>query len=179
MEDAHQHSTLREGLLTGLLGGVLVAIWYLLVDLGRGQVFYTPNVLGQVFVARDTMPTVRHVIPEAVAQYSLLHFAVFLLLGIVLVALAHLATRNPSLRMGVWLGLIISFLLFIGHLLMLYSLTDQRFPWWSALVGSILGIGSMAFFLWRRHPALRGTFDAAPLGAEVKPPPHPPGSPRR
>jgi hypothetical protein len=177
--DAQRHSILSEGLVTGLLGGVLVAIWYLVVDLGRGQLFYTPNVLGQVFVARDTMPRVQQVIPEAVAQYSVLHFAVFLLLGIVLVALAHLATRNPSLRMGVWLGLIIAFLLFIGHLLMLYALTDQRFPWGSALVGSILGIGSMAFFLWRRHPALRGTFDAAPLGAEVKPPPHPPGSPHR
>lgn len=175
---AQRHSTIGEGLLTGLLGGVLVALWYLVVDLGRGQAFYTPNVLGQVFVARDTMPSVQQVMPAAVAQYSLLHFAVFLVLGIVLVALAHLATRNPSLRMGVWLGLIIAFLLFIGHLLMLYSLTDQRFPWWSALVGSILGIGSMAFFLWRRHPALRGTFDAAPLGDEVNSPPHPPGRSR-
>src|SRR3712207_3912421 len=53
--EAHRHSTVGEGLLTGLLGGVLVALWYLIVDLGRGQIFYTPNVLGQVFVARDTM----------------------------------------------------------------------------------------------------------------------------
>jgi uncharacterized membrane protein YgdD (TMEM256/DUF423 family) len=175
--ESRQHSILGEGLLTGLIGGLVVAIWYFLVDLGRGQPLHTPNVLGQVFVGRDTTPGV-HVMPQAVAEYSLLHFAVFLVLGIVLVWLAHLSTKNPSLRMGVWLGLVIGFLLFIGHLLMLYSLTDQRFPWWTALGGSILGMGSMAWFLWRRHPSLRGTFDDADLGSEVKAPPHPPGPAR-
>jgi hypothetical protein len=173
-----QHSTLREGLLTGLIGGLLVAGWYLAVDLGRGQPLYTPNLLGQVFVARDTMPAVP-IMPEAVVEYSLLHFGVFLLLGVVLAALTHLAIRHPTLRMGVWLGLVIAFLGFLGFLFMLYSATDERFPWWPALGGSLLGIGSMGLYLWRRHPALRETFRDAPLGAEVKPPPHPPGaSPR-
>jgi uncharacterized membrane protein YgdD (TMEM256/DUF423 family) len=175
--DNREHSTLGEGLLTGLVGGLVVAIWYFLVDLGRGRPLHTPNVLGQVFVGRDTTPGF-HVVPQAVAEYSLLHFAVFLVLGVILVWLAHLATRSPSLRMGMWLGLVIGFLLFIGHLLMLYSLTDQRFPWGTAVGGSVLGMGSMAWFLWRRHPSLRGTFDEAPLGAEVKPPPHPPGPAR-
>jgi hypothetical protein len=176
--DHEQHSTIREGLLTGLVGGLVVAVWYLAVDFGRGQPLYTPNVLGQVFVGRDTMPTV-HVTPQAVTEYSLLHFGVFLLLGIVLAGLTHLAIRNPALRMGVWLGLVIAFLFFLGLLFMLYSATDQRFPWWQALGGSLLGIGSMGMYLWRRHPALRRTFDQAPLGGEVKPPPHPPGAPRR
>jgi hypothetical protein len=170
----HRHSTISEGLLTGLIGGLVVAVWYVLFDLGRGQVFYTPNVLGQVFVAGDTVPAVHAVVPRAVAEYSLLHFGVFFLLGIGLTALTHMASRNPSLRMGVWLGLVIAFLFFVGHLLMLYSTTNERFPWWSALGGSILGIGSMGLFLWRRHPGLRGTFDQAPLGAEVEAPPHPP-----
>lgn len=169
-----EHSTLREGLLTGLVGGLVVAVWYLAVDLGSGNLLRTPSVLGQVFVGGDTMPTVQQVVPAAVAQYSLLHFAIFLLVGTALVALAHMATRNPGLRMGVWIGLVVGFLFFLGFLLMLYSATDQRFPWWPALVGSILGFGSMALLLWRRHPRLRGTFDQAPLGDEVKSPPHPP-----
>jgi len=171
------HSTVREGLLTGLIGGLVVAVWYFLVDLGRGQPLHTPNVLGQVFVGRDTTPGLR-VVPQAVAEYSLLHFAVFLLIGLLLVWLAHLSTRSPSLRMGVWLGLVIGFLLFLGHLVMLYSLTDNRLPWLTAVGGSVLGMGSMAWFLWRRHPDLRGTFDDGALGAEVKSPPHPPGPAR-
>jgi hypothetical protein len=174
-----QHSVLREGLLTGLLGGLVVMVWYFAVDIGRGQPGYTPNVLGQVFVAGDTMPAVRTIVPRVVAEYTALHFVVFFLMGIVLTWLTHLASRNPALRMGVWLGLVIAFIFFLGFLFMLYTITDQRFPWWPSLVGSVLGLGSMAWFLWRRHPYLRGTFREAPLGSEVRPPPHPPRGPQR
>jgi hypothetical protein len=171
---SHQeHSTLREGLLTGLIGGLVVAVWYIAVDFARGRPWSTPNVLGQVFVGQDTMPTAR-ILPQAVVEYSLLHFGVFFLLGIILAGLIHLAIRNPALRMGVWLGLVIAFLFFLGFLFVLYSTTDERFPWWPSLGGSLLGIGSMGLYLWRSHPALRGTFRETPLGAEVRPPPHPP-----
>jgi uncharacterized membrane protein YgdD (TMEM256/DUF423 family) len=175
----HTHSTLREGLLTGLLGGLVVAAWYAAVDIGRGQPLYTPNVLGQVFVAGDTIPTVRSIVPQAVAEYSLLHFGFFFLLGIALTALTHMSVRNPVLRMGILLGLAVGFVFFLGVLYLLYSVTDERFPWMTALGGGVLGIGSMAMYLWQRHPSLRGTFRAAPLGDEVKPPPHPPSPPRR
>jgi uncharacterized membrane protein YgdD (TMEM256/DUF423 family) len=173
-----EHKTIPEGILTGLVGAIVVAVWYLVGDFGRGKPLSTPSVLGQVFVGRDTLPT-DQIVPQAVAEYSLLHLVVFAVLGIGLVWLTHLASRNPSLRMGVWLGMVIGFLLFLGHLVMLASLTDQRLPWLTAIGGSVLGIGSMALYLWKRHPRLRGSFDEAPLGAEVKPPPHPPGVPRR
>jgi uncharacterized membrane protein YgdD (TMEM256/DUF423 family) len=176
--DQREHRTVGEGLLTGVVGAVVAAVWYLIMDTAAGRPFATPNVLGQVFVRGDTMPGL-HVVPQAVVEYTLLHFVVFAVLGIGLVWITHLASRNPSLRMGVWLGLVIGFLLFLGHLLMLANLTRQRLPWAAAIGGSILGFGAMGFLLWRRHPGLRGSFDRAPLGAEVKPPPHPPGVPRR
>jgi hypothetical protein len=31
---------------------------------------------------------------------------------------------------------------------------------------------------WRRHPRLAHSFDQAPLGSEIPPPPHPPERPR-
>ena len=176
---AREHSVVREGLLTGLVGGLIVAVWYLIYDAGQGQIGHTPNILGQVFVQRDTMPAVRVVSPAAVTDYALLHFASFFILGIVLTWLTHLASRNPSLRMAVWLGLVIAFAYFLGLLVMLYAATDQRLPWPSAVVGSVLGIGSMGLMLWRRHPHLRSTFREAPLGSEIKPPVHPPGGSRR
>src|SRR3712207_5662399 len=115
-----EHSTVREGLLTGLLGGVVVALWYLAVDVGRGEPLHTPNVLGQVFVGTDTTPTAR-VVSGAVLQYSLLHCGVFFLIGVILVGLTHMASRTPALRMGVWFALVISFLGFLGFLFTLYS----------------------------------------------------------
>lgn len=173
----HQHhSTVREGLVTGLIGALLVAAWYFAVDLGRGEMLYTPNIMGQVFVQGDTVPTVRTISSQAVVQYSVLHFGVFLLLGLGLAGLTHLAVRNPALRMAVWLGVVISFVLFLGFIYTLVRLTDQAFPWWTAFVATLLGIGSMGLYLWRRHPGLRSV--PLPLGAEVRPPPHPPRGPR-
>ena len=169
-----RHSSIREGLVAGLLGALLVAIWYTVVDLGRGEMFYTANVLGQVFAQADTMPSVRTVDSPAVIQYSLLHFGSFIAFGIAMAALTHLATRNPSLRMGVWLGLVIGFMYWLGMSYTLYRATDQRFPWWTTLIGSVLGVGAVGLYLWRRHPGLRNMQDL-PLGAEVKSPPHPPG----
>lgn len=175
----HQHhSNVREGLLAGLLGGLIVAAWYLAVDVGRGELLYTPNVLGQVFVQGDTMPATRTIATQAVVQYALLHFGWFFLFGIGLAALTHLATRNPAFRMGVWLFLVVGLVFWFGISFALYWLTDQRFPWLTALIGTVLGVGSMGLYLWRQHPALRGSVHQLPLGAEVKPPPHPPGGPR-
>jgi len=174
----HQHhSNLREGLVAGLVGALLVALWYFAVDLGRGELFYTPNVLGQVFAQGDTIPSTRTITSPAVIQYSLLHFGWFLLFGIVLTALTHLATRNPAFRMGVWLFLVIGFTFWLGISYALYRVTDQRLPWWTTFVGTLLGHGSIGLYLLRRHPALRGSLQKLPLGAEVKPPPHPPGGP--
>ena len=175
----HQrHSNLREGLVAGLIGGLLVAAWYFAVDVGRGELFYTPNVLGQVFAQADTMPSTRTITSPSVVQYSLLHFGWFILFGIALATLVHLATRNPEFRMGVWLFLVIGFVFWLGLSYTLYRLTDQRFPWWTFLIGSVLGIGSTGLYLWRQHPTLRASVENRPLGAEVKSPPHPPGGPR-
>lgn len=115
---------------------------------------------------------------SAVIQYSLLHFGWFILFGIALAALIHLSTRNPEFRMGVWLFLVIGFVFWLGISYTLFRLTDQRFPWWTFLGESLLGIGSTGLYLWRRHPALRGSLEELPLGAEVRSPPHPPGGPR-
>jgi len=176
---AHQHhSNLREGLTVGLLGALLVAAWYFVVDLGRGELLYTPNVLGQVFAQADSTPSVSRIAAPAVIQYSLLHFGWFILFGVALAALTHLASSNPAFRMGVWLFLVVGTVFWLGLLFTLYRLTDQRFPWWTTLIGTLLGVGSMGFYLWRTHPRLRGSMQDVPLGAEVESPPHPGGRQR-
>jgi hypothetical protein len=152
---AHQHhSNIREGLVAGLLGAILVAVWYTAVDVGRGEMFYTANVLGQVFAQADTMPATRTITSPAVIQYSLLHFGWFMVFGIALATLTHLATRTPVFRMGVWLALVIGFAFWLGLSYTLYRVTDQRLPWWTIFLGSMQEV---------------------PLGDEVKSPPHPPG----
>ena len=176
--NVNEHSTLREGTMTGLIGAVIVAIWYLIVDTAGGQPLHTPNVLGKIFFRGDLTPGVRQIVPQVVLGYTVVHFVIFALVGTGLTLLVHLASRNIALRMGVWIGLVVAFGLFAGLTYMLGTATADRLSPWSVISGSLLGVLGMGGYLWHRHPVLVRSFDQAPLGAEVKPPPHPPGGPK-
>lgn len=173
-----EHSTFREGLVTGAIGALIVAVWYLIVDTAGGQPFHTPNALGKIFFRGDLTPSVRRIVPEVVLGYTVFHVIVFALIGMGLTLLVHLATRNIALRMGVWIGLVVAFGLFAGLTYMMGTATGERLSAWPVISGSLLGVLGMAGYLWRRHPRLGRSFDHAPLGDEVTPPPHPPGGPR-
>ena len=175
--NVNEHSTLREGTITGVIGALIVAIWYFIVDTAGGQPLHTPNVLGKIFFRGDLAPGVRQIVPQVVLGYTVVHFVVYALVGMGLAVLVHLASRNIALRMGLWLGLVVAFGLFAGLTYMLGTATGDRLSPWLVVSGSLLGVLGMAGYLWRRHPALVRSFDEAPLGAEVKPPPHPPGGP--
>ena len=62
-----EHSTIREGLVTGVLGAAAVALWYLVVDAAAGRPFHTPNALGGVLFRGDASPGARDVVPALVA----------------------------------------------------------------------------------------------------------------
>jgi hypothetical protein len=170
---AQEHSTVREGLVTGLLGAIVVATWYFLIDSAAGQPFHTPNVLGKIIFRGDLTPGVRHVAPGVVAGFTVLHLVFWVLVGSLLALLTHSAMRNMALRMGVWIGLVVSYGFVAGLTYMLVVATGERLPLWSVLGGSFLGVAAMGWYLLRRHPGIRDTGRA--LGDEVEGPPHPRG----
>lgn len=174
---AREHSTVREGTAAGLLGAAVVAAWYLVWDVLSGRPFETMNVLGRIFLQGDLNPGPRAIDPAAVGGFLVLHVAVFLLIGLALAKVTHLAATNLSLRMGVWIGLVVAFLFLTGLVYMLNVSTGNRLPLWEVLGGGVLGVAAMGGWLWRRHPGLRRSFEQVPLGDEVRTPPHP-GGPR-
>jgi hypothetical protein len=174
----HRHSTVREGTATGAIGALIVAAWYFIVDTAGGQPFHTPNVLGRILFRGNLAPSVRTIMPNVVLGYAVIHFMIFMLMGMGLTLLVHMATRNIALRMGVWIGLVVAFGLFAGLTHMVGVATGDRLSPWSVVSGSLFGVLGMGAYLWRRHPRLVRSFRKAPLGDEVTPPPHPPGGPR-
>jgi hypothetical protein len=170
-----EHSTVREGLVAGLLGATTVALWYFVFDMAAGKPFHTPNALGKVFFRGDLEPGVRDIVPQVVAGYTVLHLVIFALAGVGLTLLVHLAARNLALRMGLWMGLVVAFAFFVGLTYMLTTATGERVPLWSVAGGSLLAVAAMGWYLWRRHPRLASE---APLGDEVESTPHAPGAPR-
>ncbi len=172
------HSTVREGVLVGLVGAAAAAAWYLVTDLISGVPLRTPNTLGQVFLRGDSLPRPEAIQLGAVAGYTLIHLVSFVAVGVVLTWLVHLVIRQRSLRMGLWLGLVLGFTWLLLHTYLLTPTTGYRLPWWSTVGGAAIGSLGLAYFLWRRHPALRHALDAVPLGDEVESPPAAPGGMR-
>ena len=62
----------------GALGGTVIALFFLIVDVLRGQALYTPSMLGTALFTDTIVPGVRL---DMVALFSIVHFAAFFLLG--------------------------------------------------------------------------------------------------
>jgi hypothetical protein len=170
-----EHSVIREGTIAGIVGAVVAAVWLFVFDMATGRPLQTPNAVGRVLFAGDLNPGARVISPEAILGFGLVHLITFLVGGIALTALAHLVSRSPALRMGLWIGLVVAFGYFAGIAYMLTTSTGGRVPFWSLAGGNFLALGAMAWYLWRRHPQLG---IRAPLGSEVRATPHAPGAPQ-
>src|SRR5438093_13537357 len=102
------------GAVGGLLAGLTVALWFLVVDALAGRPFHTPAALAGALTRQDiSVPTFR-----IVAAYTAVHFAVFAMLGVVM-SEAIVALRLPTrLLLGVPFGLVARELMFYTGLVL-------------------------------------------------------------
>lgn len=159
--DAHQ---LREGLITGLLGAVVVALFFFFVDLSRGQTLMTPSVLGDAFILHRPV-ALDAPDPAAVVVYSIFHFAAFIAFGLVLAVLAR-ASEVSSLARYAVVQLLVAFVLFFyGVVSVASEVVRGRLPFVGILVANGLAGVVMVTWLWRHHPRLQIAVARTPLGA--------------
>jgi hypothetical protein len=69
-----ERTAVREGIVTGMIGAAVVALFFLGVDLIRGVPGLTPSVLGEVFVLRRPSGVTTSVDMTAAALYTAVHF---------------------------------------------------------------------------------------------------------
>jgi hypothetical protein len=159
------HSITAEGTDVGIIGGLAVAIWFLILDTIAGQPMLTPSLLGQVVLMGDATPDTGQVVFGAVLLYTAFHFVVFALLGMGLVALVHWGIENSVVRYAL-LPVFLAFeVMFYGVLEVLSEGTGALFPFWAVVSANTLAAVSMGVYLWIRHPAFRRSIQDTPLGA--------------
>ena len=159
------HSIGAEGTDVGIIGGLAVALWFLILDSIAGRPMLTPSLLGQVVLFGDSTPDTSGVVFGAVLLYTAFHFVVFALLGMGLVALVHWGTENSVVRYAL-LPVFLAFeVIFYGLLEVLSERTGELFPFWAVVSANTLAAGSMGLYLWFRHPAFRRSIQDTPLGA--------------
>jgi hypothetical protein len=163
MPDA-RHSIVAEGTDVGVLGGLVVAVWFLLLDSIVGHPLQTPSLLGQVVLFGNATPDTKHLVFGAIVLYTAFHFLIFALLGVGLVATVHLAIREPVARYAL-VPLFLAFEVMVyGLLEMVSERTHDLFPFWAVITANTLAALAMGYFLWIRHPELQRSIRETPLG---------------
>ncbi len=145
---------IREGVVAGLIGAALVAVWFLIFDALQGRPFYTPALLGAGVFERLRDPSLLEIKLGVILGYTVLHGAAFLAFGILCAILIVAAEREPSLTWA-FVALFASFEVF-------FLVVDRLFAesllgalvWWAILVGNLLAAAGMLGYFFLGHRAL-------------------------
>jgi hypothetical protein len=159
------HSVIGEGTDVGIIGGLAVAVWFLVLDSLAGHPFQTPSLLGQVVLLGERHPDTAHLAFGAILFYTAFHFILFALFGMLLVALVHWGIENSVVRYALLPVFLVFEVLFYGFLGIFSVETNALFPFWAVVTANTLAAICMGAYLWRRHPAFRQRVHDTPLGA--------------
>ncbi len=159
-----EESIPRDGIITGLLGAGIVALFYLAVDATRGHPLMTPSVLGQAFILHRPV-TLTAPDTVAVLAYTIFHVIAFVAFGFLLAVLTRASEASSLARYAV-VQLLVAFVVFFYGVVSIGSeIVRGMLPFVSVLVANALAGAAMTGWLWRRHPRLRILISQTPLGA--------------
>jgi hypothetical protein len=161
-----RHPIVREGVMAGMIGAVAVAIWFLVFDLVRGQIFFTPGALGSaVFLGVGDAADVQ-VTLLTVGGYTVIHIAAFILVGLAAAAIACQAEKTPPLLLAGVLIFVTFEAFFLGLLAIAAEWLLGELGWLSVGLGNLIATVALGYFLWREHPKLRAALRQETLATE-------------
>lgn len=153
----------REGVVSGLIGAAVVAVWFLIIDFGRGIPFFTPGALGSaVFLGADSVDAVQ-ITATTVIGYTFLHIVAFILTGFLAAAIVSAAEDTPPLLIGAGLFFVVFEAFFMGGLAILAEFLLGVLAWTTIALSNLLAAVGMGWYLWRKHPRLRAALAEDPL----------------
>jgi hypothetical protein len=165
---AERHSSIREGIIAGVLGATTIAIWFLIVDVVAGHALYTPDLLGRGLISiLGKPPAMPDTMATHVLAYTLFHYAAFALVGIIVASIVHQSARTPA----VLAGFLVLFVMFeLGAYGLAGLLTETRFggmAWYQIFIANLLATVVMGWYMWVRHPDLKRDLSTALAGEDA------------
>ena len=134
IDDTTRRSTLREGTWVGIGMATCIWLWLAVVDAIAGPRFQTFDVFGGLVI------------------FTLVHYALNILYGIILIGAVRGSERTPSLIIAVIFGLV---MLEIGLTMVTVVFTQVGLgdlAWVRILGGSVVGLSVALIVLARRYP---------------------------
>ena len=150
-----ENKVVKEGIVTGLIGAGVVAVWFFVFDVANGRPFFTPGALGSaLFLGSGTIQSVV-VSPATVIGYSIMHVVAFAVTGFLAAAIVTAADETPPLILGAVMFFAAFEAFFMGLLAMVAEFLLGALAWWTIAVGNVLAALVMGWYLWVHHPKLR------------------------
>jgi len=164
---AERHNSIREGVLAGFIGASAIAVWFAIIDILSGQPFHTPSILGAGLVSvLGKPPMMPDTVGFHVFIYTVFHYVAFILVGIIIASIVHQSARTPAILAG----FLIAFVAFeLGAFGLTTLLTESRLggmAWYQIFIANLLAAAGMFWFMWRRHPDLKGDLSRALKGTD-------------
>lgn len=162
------HNTIREGIVAGVLSATVIAIWLFIVDTIAGHPMLTPTVLGRglysVFGGLRGSDTPGMYI----ALYTVFHYVAFCVIGIIVASFVHGARRTPGVMAG-FLVVFVAFELGFYGLAAALSVNTrlQSLAWYQIGAANLVAAAVMFYFMWVRHPELKGHIRSALEGTDA------------
>jgi hypothetical protein len=149
-------SALREGIVAGLIGAAVVALWFFVFDILRGRPFLTPSLLGSLVFLGISAPAASPAVGP-ILGYTILHGLAFVAFGIVAATMLAMSDREPALFVAFVILFACFEVFFFGVLGVLGRGVQTALVWWSVLVGNLLASIAMLWYFLRAHRALPRT----------------------
>jgi len=150
----------KDGVFSGMIGALMVVLWFLMLDAIAGHPLYTPSLLGKLlFRVPDALqdPTV---VGSFVVVYAGVHFAVFVVFGLVAAYLVSATERTPAMGIFLLFFVIFETAFFIYNLAVGGGLI-AKLGVATVIIANFLAAGGMsAYFIWR-HPKVRESIEKA------------------
>jgi hypothetical protein len=149
-----QRSVVTEGIVAGLIGAAVVAMWFMLVDIARGKPLLTPSLLGAAVFLGVTDPARVQVAAMPIVGYTILHAVVFVAFGVTAASLIWISESEPTLFVGVVILFAAFEAFFLGAISAFGQSLAGALVWWAILIGNLLAAVAMLWYLFRGHRAL-------------------------
>jgi len=135
---------LREGIVAGVIGAAVVAIWFFAIDAIQGEPLHTPKVLGSVFLQKPETG-------QAIVIYTVLHGLAFVVFGLIGALVMAGAERYPMLIFGLVILFTAFEVGFFGGIIIVASWVLDELAGWTIFVGNILAAVSMLAYYFVHH----------------------------
>ena len=145
-------AVVREGVIAGIIGGVIVAAWFFIYDVAIGHPFHTPALLGAIIFNGMTEPQGFVVTAALVLGYSVLHFFAFILFGIAASITMAASEYEPLLALGTLVLFVWFELCFAAFVTFLAQSAVQAIGWWNIIGGNVTALAAIIAYYEIRHP---------------------------